>query len=142
MGRILSIDFGLKRTGIAVTDPLQIIASPHATVPSHQLEQWIKDYLVKEPVEVLIVGWPTNTDGSATDTTGHVRGLIKRLKNQHPTLKVLKWDERFTSVIAHQALRQTGANKKLKQDKGLVDQVSATIILQEYLGSKPRLEEV
>lgn len=135
MGRILAIDYGLKRTGIAVTDPLQIIASPHDTVPTQGLMAWLVAYLAKEQVDVLVVGWPTNTDGSATDTTPHVAGLIKRLEAAHPTIPIRMVDERFTTALAHRSLRMTGANKKVRHDKGLVDKVSAAIILQSYLES-------
>jgi putative Holliday junction resolvase len=133
IGRILAIDYGLKRCGVAVTDPLAIIAQPHATVPTHQLMVWLQQYTTTETVQAIVVGWPTQTNGADSDTLPHVKGFLKRLADQFPAMKVHTLDERFTTKMAHQALRTTGANKQLRTNKGLADQVSAAIILQDWL---------
>ena len=133
MGKALGIDFGTKRTGIAITDAMQIIATGYSTVPTNSLDAFITDVVVKEKIECFVVGDPKNLDGSATDSTGHVNGFVKRLKQKFPTIPVHQIDERFTSKIAKQSILASGVKKKGRQNKALVDEVSATIILQNYL---------
>jgi len=136
MGKALGIDFGTKRTGIAITDAMQIIATGHSTVATNSLDAFITDVVVKEKIECFVVGDPKNLDGSATDSTGHVNGFVKRLKQKFPTIPVHQIDERFTSKIAKQSILASGVKKKGRQNKALVDEVSATIILQNYLDYK------
>ena len=136
MGKTLGIDFGTKRTGIAITDAMQIIATGYSTVPTNSLDAFITDVVVKEKIECFVVGDPKNLDGSATDSTGHVNGFVKRLKQKFPTIPVHQIDERFTSKIAKQSILASGVKKKRRQNKSLVDEVSATIILQNYLDYK------
>lgn len=136
MPRILAIDFGTKRTGLAVTDPLQIIATSLTTVPSHTLMDFLKEYFTREEVSEVVYGYPTNLDGSKTDATLHVEGSINRFKKQFPEKKVLLHDERFTSKMAHAAMIQGGMKKSDRREKANIDKVSATIILQSYLQSK------
>ena len=136
MGKALGIDYGTKRTGIAITDAMQIIASGLTTVSTHNLDDFIADIVAKENIECFVVGDPKNLDGSATDSTGHVNGFIKRLKQKFPAIPVHQIDERFTSKIAKQSILASGVKKKGRQNKSLVDEVSATIILQNFLDYK------
>lgn len=133
MARIIAIDYGTKRTGLATTDPLQIIATSIGTVRTHDLFVWLKDYFQKEEVETIVLGFPTNTDGNDTDTTQAVRALKKRLAKEFPGKVVELMDERFTSSMALQTIREADLRKKARRDKSLVDSVSATIILQSFL---------
>lgn len=135
MSRILSIDFGLKRTGIAVTDPLQIIATGLTTLHSKELIPFLKDYFAKEQVELIIIGWPTNWDDSATHATPLVGKCIKELQKHFPAMPVKKVDERFTSKMAKDSMLEMGLKKKDRRNKALVDEIAATILLQEYLRS-------
>jgi putative Holliday junction resolvase len=135
MPRILAIDYGKKRTGIAVTDPLKMIASGLTTVPTHELIPFLKKYFIKESVEKIVIGYPKNLDGSATDATTLVEEGIRILRKNFPDVPVLKIDERFTSKIASQSILASGVNKKQRQNKALTDEVSATILLQDYLQS-------
>ena len=136
VARILAIDYGNKRTGLAVTDPLQIIASGLETVPTHTLLAYLKNYFQKEAVEALVVGMPKRLDNTPTDTTAAVTGLVRKLQKEFPDLPVHLVDERFTSRIAQQTMLAGGLKKKDRQNKATVDMVSATIILQSYLESK------
>ena len=136
MPRILSIDYGLKRTGIAVTDPLQIIATGLTTIASNELMPFLKNYFSKEPVELIIVGWPSNWDESATHATSLVENCIKGLTKNFPDIPVKKVDERFTSKMAKDAMLEMGMKKKDRRNKAFVDEIAATIMLQEYLRSK------
>ena len=136
MGKALGIDYGTKRTGIAITDAMQIIASGLTTVAKHTLTDFIADIVIKENIECFVVGEPKNLDGSATDSTGHINGFIKRLKQQYPPIPVHLIDERFTSKIAKQSILASGVKKKERRNKALVDEVSATIILQSFLDYK------
>ena len=136
MGKALGIDFGTKRTGLAITDAMQIIASGLTTVLTHLLDDFIEDLVQKESIECFVVGDPKNLDGSNTDNTGHVNGFIKRLKKNYPEITVHQIDERFTSKIAKQSILASGIKKKERRNKALVDEVSATIILQDYLDYK------
>ena len=133
MSRILSIDYGTKRTGIAVTDNLKIIANGLTTVPTHQLFDFIKDYMSKEVVEKIVIGLPKQTNGEDSDNMKNIKPFYNRLKKNYPNLDIVFYDERFTSVIAHKAMIDGGLKKKERQNKALVDQISATIILQDYL---------
>ena len=136
MGKALGIDFGTKRTGIAITDAMQIIAGGLTTVLTHLLDDFIADLVQKESIECFVIGDPINLDGSNTDSTGHVNGFVKRLQQKYPTIPVHQIDERFTSRIAKQSILASGIKKKERQNKALVDEVSATIILQNYLDYK------
>lgn len=136
MARLLAIDYGTKRTGIAVTDPLQLIASALETVPSHQLLQYLKAYVEREPVDAFIVGLPKRLDGTDTDNTPRVRRFVELLQKALPTIPVHWHDERFTSVMALQAMIAGGSTKKERRDKGNIDKVSAAIILQSYMESR------
>lgn len=136
MARILSIDYGKKRTGIAVTDPLQIIANGLATVSTSELLSYLKDYLSREQVERIIIGRPLQTNGQPSENLQRVEQFVNRWKKEKPDVPVEYVDERFTSVLAHQAMIDGGLRKKARQDKALVDKISATIILEDYLRSK------
>ena len=135
MPRIISIDYGLKRTGLAVTDPLQIIATGLTTVESKQLIPFLRDYFSKEQVERIIIGEPKNMDDSDTHATPLVEKCIKELQKNFPNVPVTKVDERFTSKMASQAMIDMGLKKKQRRDKALVDEVAATILLQDYLNA-------
>lgn len=135
MSRIIAIDYGLKRTGLAWTDPLQIIASGLETVPTKDLMATLKDLIAKNPVEGILLGWPTRLDGSDTHSTEAVRKFHKQLDKTFTSLWVKLWEEQFTSKMAVQALVQSGMSKKKRRVKGMVDRMSATLILQEYLES-------
>jgi len=138
MGRIISIDYGTKRVGIAVTDELQIIASGLTTVHSTEVIPFLQDYTTKNDVECLVVGEPKRLSGEATDSTEAIENFVKHLTRSFPTIPVERMDERFTSKIASQAIFMGGAKKKKRQEKGLVDEVSATIILQDYMEMKSK----
>lgn len=136
MARILAIDYGLKRTGIAVTDPLQIIATGLTTVESVQLIPFLKTYLAKEAVEKFIIGEPRNLDDSDTHATPLVVRVVEKIKKEFPAIPVETVDERYTSKMAKLAMLDMGMKKKQRRDKAVVDQIAATIILQEYLQSR------
>lgn len=133
MARILSIDYGKKRTGIAVTDPLQIIANGLATVSTSELFDYLKDYLSREQVERIIIGRPLQTNGLPSENLQRVEQFVNRWRKEMPDVPVEYVDERFTSVLAHQAMIDGGLRKKARQDKALVDKISATIMLEDYL---------
>jgi putative Holliday junction resolvase len=134
MGRILAVDYGNKRTGLAVTDPLRIIASPLATVDSQQVVDWIINYTKSESVDRVIVGLPLSMDGSKTDATDAAHHFIRRLRNLFPELPVEAVDEQYTSKMAEQALREMGLKKKEREKKEHIDQLAAVFILRRYLG--------
>lgn len=137
MGRILSIDYGKKRTGLAVTDPLKIIANGLATVQTSELFDYLKSYISRESVEEIVIGRPTQPNGLPSENLGRVEQFVNRWKKAFPDVPIAYYDERFTSVIAHQAMITGGVGKKRRrEDKGLVDEISATIILQDYMKSK------
>jgi len=136
MGKALGIDYGAKRTGIAITDAMQIIASGLTTVPTHSLDNFIAKIVLKENIECFVVGDPRNLDGTNTDSTLHVNRFVKRLQKLYPTISLYQIDERFTSKIARKAILSSGVKKKKRSNKSLVDEVSATIILQNYLYSR------
>jgi len=131
--RILSIDYGLKRTGLAVTDPLQIIATGLTTVESKQLIPFLKDYFAKEEVELIIIGEPKNWDDTDTHATPLVEKIIKQLEKNFPKIPIKKVDERYTSKMAKDAMLEMGLKKMQRRNKKLVDEIAATILLQEYL---------
>ncbi len=135
MPRILSIDYGSKRTGIAVTDPLKIIATGLAGIHTKDLETFLINYFKKEEVELVIIGHPTNWDDSDTHATPLVQAFINRFKKVFPTIPIMKVDERFTSKMAVQSMVQSGMKRKDRQNKNMVDEIAATIILQEYLNT-------
>lgn len=136
MSRILAIDYGKKRTGIAVTDPMQIIASGLTTVATHQLADFLVKYMQQEKVERIIIGHPRQMNYEDSENMKNIIPFINRLKKLFPDMPVELVDERFTSVLAHQAMLAGGLKKKDRQNKALVDEISATIILQSYLESK------
>ena len=133
MPRILAIEYGMKRTGLAVTDPLKIIATGLTTVESNQLMPFLKNYFSKEEVELIIIGEPKNLDDTATHATLLVEKVIKQLQKNFPSIPIQKVDERFTSKMASRAMIEMGLKKKQRQNKALVDEIAATIMLQEHL---------
>ena len=136
MSRILAIDYGRKRTGVAVTDLMQIIATGLTTVPTHELESFITKYVEQEKVERIIIGHPRQMNYEDSDNMKSIVPFINRLRKLLPNMPVELVDERFTSVLAHKAMLAGGLKKKDRQNKALVDEISATIILQSYLESK------
>lgn len=135
MGRILAIDYGRKRSGLAVTDTLQLIANGLTTVPSGELSAYLKHYVASEPVELFVVGLPKQMNNEMSENMKYVEAFVTHLKRTIPEIPVVYYDERFTSLLAHQALIAGGAKKKTRQRKELIDEVSAVIILQSYLES-------
>jgi putative Holliday junction resolvase len=135
MGRILGIDYGRKRTGVAVTDPLQIVAGNLATVPTHTLMQFIKDYIARETVDRIVIGQPSQLNGEPSESMKYITPFVNRLKKELPDMPVVMYDERFTSTIAHQAMIDGGMKKSDRRDKSRVDAIAATIILNDYLQS-------
>lgn len=141
MPRILAIDYGTKRTGLAVTDPLQIIANGLDTVPTSELIDFLKRYMEMEEVEAIVVGEPLYPDGNPAQIHHLVVGLVRQLRKLFPDIEVLTHDERFTSEQAKEIILQSGAGKKKRRDKSLVDKISAVLILQDYMESKRNFSE-
>ncbi|RYF96925.1 MAG: Holliday junction resolvase RuvX [Chitinophagaceae bacterium] len=135
MARIMAIDYGLKRTGIAVTDPLKIIATGLTTIPSTTLINFLKDYFSKEKVELVIVGEPKNWDDTDTHATPLVNTVVKKMMKEFREMRIIRVDERYTSKMASQAMIDMGMKKMQRRNKALVDEIAATIMLQEYLRS-------
>jgi len=135
MGRILAMDYGNKRTGLAVTDPLKIIASPLETIPTHQAIQFLKQYHQREPVEEFVIGMPKNLQNQDTDSTASVRSFINLLQKHFPHHTIHQIDERYTSKMAMAAMVSGGMKKKERRKKENIDKISATLILQSYLAS-------
>ena len=133
MARILSVDYGRKRTGLAVTDPLQLIAGGLATVATCELFEWLRNYISREPVERIIIGEPRQPNGLPSENLPRVMEFVNRWRRQMPQVPIELYDERFTSVLAHQAMLDGGLKKKARQNKALVDEISATILLQDYM---------
>lgn len=133
MGRILAIDYGRKRVGLAVTDPLQMIANALKTVHSKDIWDFLSDYLDKEDVDCIVVGYPKQMNNQASEAVRFINPFLKRLTKLYPEMEVKLVDERFTSKMAHQTMLDAGLKKKARQNKALVDTISATIILQSYL---------
>ena len=138
MARILGIDYGRKRTGVAVTDPLQIVAGALGTVPTHTLEQFITDYVAREEVELIVVGQPLQLNGEPSESMRYITPFVNRLRKILPDIPVVMYDERFTSTIAHQAMIDGGMKKSDRRDKARVDSIAATIILNDYLMSRKK----
>lgn len=136
MGRILAIDYGTKRTGLAVTDELQIIASGLTTVDTNKLLQFLKDYVSSETVDLFVVGLPKQMDNTASESEVYIQKFLEELSKQLPHVPVERVDERFTSKMAFQTMIDSGLKKKQRQNKALIDEISATLILQSYLASK------
>lgn len=133
MARVLSIDYGKRRTGLAVTDPCQIIAGGLATVETPSLMNFLRDYVSREPVERFVVGLPKQTNGLDSENLPRVRAFVQKLIQVFPDIPVEWWDERYTSVLAHQVMLESGIGRKARQNKALVDEISATIILQGWM---------
>ena len=136
MGRIISIDYGRKRTGLAASDTLQMIANGLTTLPSGEVVNFLSEYVKKEPVDLFVVGLPKQMNNEPSENMKYVEAFVTHLKRVIPEIPVEYYDERFTSVLAHKAMLEGGLKKKKRQDKALVDEISAIIILQEYLESK------
>lgn len=135
MGRILAIDYGTRRTGIAVSDPLRIIAGALATVETKQLEKFLADYFSKNDVDTIVLGKPVQMNGSPSETMRYIEPLAARLRRSYPDKEVVLYDERFTSVLAHRAMIDSGMGRMARRDKAVVDRISAAIILQSYMES-------
>jgi putative Holliday junction resolvase len=135
MGRILAIDYGKKRTGLAVTDPLRITANPLLTIETKELINWLQTYFEKEKVDIVVIGHPTQMNGEESESMNYIRPFIGNFKKLFPTIPITMYDERFTSVLAHQAMIAGGMKKKDRQDKAIVDKIAACIILEGYLDS-------
>ena len=136
MARILSIDYGKKRTGLAVTDPLQIIAGGLATVATSELFDYLKAYMAREQVELIVIGEPRQPNGEPSENLARVQQFVNRWRKAMPQVPIQYYDERYTSVLAHQVMLDGGLKKKARQNKGLVDEISATIILEDFMRSK------
>ena len=136
MARILSIDYGKKLTGLAVTDPLQIIPGGLATVLTSDLFDYLKAYVARESVERIIIGEPKQPNGQPSENMARVQEFVNRWRRAVPSVPIEFYDERFTSVLAHKAIIDSGLRKKARRDKALVDEISATIILQDYMSSR------
>lgn len=136
MGRILAIDYGRKRTGLAVTDTLRITANPLLTIETKDLKNWLKDYFIKEQVDEVIIGHPTQMNGQESESMNYIRPFMTQFKKLFPDKPITMYDERFTSVLAHKAMLTGGMKKKDRQNKALVDKIAACIILEGYLDSK------
>ena len=141
MGRILAIDYGKKRVGIAVTDKLQLIATPMTTVAAKDIFSFLHEYLSREPVECIVVGEPRQMNNTPSESVIFIDPFVKRLKREFPEIKLARIDERFTSLMASKSIRESGVNRKRRQDKALVDTISATLILQSYMESRDFLKK-
>ena len=133
MARVLAIDYGRKRVGLAVTDPGQIIANRLTTIPTHTISDFLKDYFQKEEVETVVVGYPKQMNNQASESVRFINPFLKKFQKLYPEVKLEIYDERFTSKMAFQTMIDAGLSKKKRQNKMLVDKISATIILQTYL---------
>ncbi len=133
MGRILAIDYGRKRTGLAVTDVLRITANPLLTIETKDLMNWLADYFAREQVDIVVIGHPTQMNGQESESMNYIRPFMTRFQQQFPDKPITMYDERFTSVLAHQAMLAGGMKKKARQDKAVVDKIAACIILEGYL---------
>ena len=133
MSRVLAIDYGVRRTGIAVTDPLQIVANGLTTVDTRQLLAFIQDYVKRETVERFVIGRPMQTNGRESENLKNVEKFVEQLQKALPNIPVTWWDERYTSVLAHQTMLESGIGKMARRNKALVDEISACIILQGWM---------
>jgi len=138
LARILSIDYGKKRTGLAVTDPLQLIAGGLATVSTSELFDWLKAYVEREAVEQIVIGEPRQPNGEPSENMVRVEQFVNRWRKAMPHIPITLYDERFTSVLAHQAMIDGGLRKKARQNKALVDEISATILLEDFMRARSR----
>lgn len=136
MPRILALDYGIKRTGIAVTDELQIIASGLTTIPSESIISFLKDYFSKEKVSIVLIGEPKQMNGQPSESTPVIEKFVTIFSTEFPEMKVIRVDERFTSKMAFQTMIDSGLSKKQRQNKGLIDEIAATILLQDFLTRK------
>lgn len=136
MGRLLAIDYGRRRTGIAVTDTMQIVANGLTTVATHQLLTFLKQYTAKETVDRIIVGLPKQMNNQPSESMRYIEPFLRQLAKELPQIPVDMYDERFTSVLAHRAMLDGGMKKTARRDKAIVDEISATIILNDYLESR------
>lgn len=139
MGRILAIDYGRKRTGLAVTDVLRITANPLLTIETNQLMEWLANYFTQEIVDEVVIGHPTQMNGEESESMNYIRPFMGNFKKQFPNIPITMYDERFTSVLAHQAMIASGMKKKDRQNKAVVDKIAACIILEGYLESLRKL---
>ncbi|MBX7202531.1 MAG: Holliday junction resolvase RuvX [Bacteroidia bacterium] len=137
MARILAIDFGTKRTGIAVSDRGRMIATPLETIEGQYLHSWLENYFTKEPVDTIVVGEPKRMNGQASGPAEALENFVRFITKKYPDKKIVRQDERFTSLIAKQTLITAGASKKQRQDKKKLDTISAVIILQDYMSANP-----
>lgn len=133
MGRILAIDYGRRRTGLAVTDILRITANPLATVETRELMDFLRAYIYKESVDLVVIGHPTQMNGQESESMNYIRPFMGNFRKAFPDIQLVMYDERFTSVLAHRAMIDGGMKKKQRQDKAVVDKIAATIILEDYL---------
>ena len=141
MGRILAIDYGKKKVGVAVSDPCQIIATGLQTVPSHTIFQFLESYIAPESVALFVVAPPQQMDNTDSESMTYIKPFLTALKRKFPSIPIVMYDERFTSVLAHKALIEGGAKKKTRQNKALIDTMSATIILTSYLEQQRNLNQ-
>ena len=135
MGRIIAIDYGKKRTGLAVTDPLRITANPLLTIPTQELMDWFRAYINKEQVDEVVIGHPTQLNGQESESMQYIQPFMALFAKSFPHLPLIPFDERFTSTLAHRAMIDGGMSKKKRQDKAVVDKLAACIILEDYLNS-------
>lgn len=135
MGRVLAIDYGRKRTGVAVSDPLRILAQPLETVPTHLLLDWLDNYFKRESVDIVVVGQPKKMNNMDSDTMSDIRAFLRQFSARFPDRQVCLFDERFTSVLAHRAMIDGGMKRMQRQDKNVVDKIAASYILESYLQS-------
>ncbi len=136
MGRILAIDYGRKRTGLAATDPLRIVAQPLETVETHTLPDWLAAYFLQEEVDVVVLGYPRQMNGEESESMNYIRSFVNLFKKRFPDKELVMYDERFTSVLAHKAMLAGGMKKTQRQNKAMVDKIAACIILEDYLQSR------
>lgn len=139
MGRILAIDYGKKKVGVAVSDPCRIIATGLETVPSHEIFRFLESYITREPVDLFVVGHPKQMDNTDSESMTYIKPFLTALRRKFPDIPIVMYDERFTSVLAHKALIEGGAKKKTRQNKALIDTMSATIILTSYMEQQRNL---
>ena len=140
MGRILGIDYGRKRTGVAVTDPLCIVASAVGTLPTHTVLQWIADYAAANDLDAIVVGQPSQLNGQPSESMRYIEPFVRQLRQRVPAVPVVMFDERFTSTIAHRAMIDGGMKRSDRRDKARVDSIAATIMLNDYLSSRQNTE--
>lgn len=137
----MAIDYGTRRTGLAVTDVLRIVPNGLATVATHELPSFLASYFSREPVDIIVVGYPINMNGQDSASMAQIRPFVDKLRKQYPDKRIEMFDERFTSVIAHRAILDSGIGKMARRNKALVDEISATIILESYMDSKQYREQ-